>query len=103
MATFRFRSSPAWDSISTRKLWNIIECRQEIDGGVGAPARVGPPGSTDTEEDHMKRRDFLQAVPTACASGLALGEASAQPQEPFPCQGEKSSLKITGVRIVELR
>ncbi len=50
----------------------------------------------------MKRRDFLQAVPAARASSLALSEASTQAL-PVPCLAEKSGLKVTGVRLVELK
>ena len=56
----------------------------------------------------MKRRNFLQAGPIACAAALPfLGEGKASP--PLPAaprpafQDEKSKLKITGVRLVRTK
>ena len=51
----------------------------------------------------MKRRHFLTLTPVACPSGLAL--ASGALAEPLPpeFQAEKSGLKITGVRLVEVK
>jgi len=49
----------------------------------------------------MKRRSFLRAAPMA--AGLALGRKSKAEPAPLPFQAEKSGLKITGVRLVEVK